>query len=474
MEEAFSIDKRSYDETMLGVLAVSSPFNSNVGVSRVLTYDTNILSTRGLMKTGNLDNPQDLNIANLLSIPELLTPCVVDHDSAARVAMLSQQSKQLIPTKSSSSLLIGNGSEKALSHVIGSDFVTEAKDDGFVKEFDEKSKMMIIEYNNGDNEVIDLSPAIAKNGQGGFYISNNKESDLKVGDKFKKGEIIAKNNNYFKGDKSDTHFEIGKMVKIMIGSADFTHEDSSLVTERLGDFLTSYITMKKEKVLDKSSNIDYIVKVGQEIKTGEPLLIFEQGYEEEEVNQMLAKIADEYQEEITKLGKNTLTSKYTGIIQNIEIFYACEIDEMSPSLQKIVKSYIKGIKDKEKILKKCYKDPLSSGIILPPTGKSPTKNGKIMGVTVGDGILIRFYITYEDVLGVGDKISYSTALKSVISRKVPNELAPYSEYNKDEPVDAIMSYISVNARMTTSIYLLLYGNKVLVNAKRLAKEIWDN
>ena len=42
------------------------------------------------------------------------------------------------------------------------------------------------------------------------------------------------------------------------------------------------------------------------------------------------------------------------------------------------------------------------------------------------------------------------------------------------PISAIMSYISVNARMTTSIYLALYGNKVLVELKRAVEDIWNS
>lgn len=72
-----------------------------------------------------------------------------------------------------------------------------------------------------------------------------------------------------------------------------------------------------------------------------------------------------------------------------------------------------------------------------------------------------------------DKISYYTALKSIISEKIPDDLAPYSEFRENESIDAMLPTISVNARMTASVFLALFGNKVLIELKRKCKEIYQ-
>ena len=71
-----------------------------------------------------------------------------------------------------------------------------------------------------------------------------------------------------------------------------------------------------------------------------------------------------------------------------------------------------------------------------------------------------------------DKITYFTALKSIISEKIPQPLAPYSDSRPDEPINAVLSTISVNARMTGSIFLNLFGNKVLVELKNKCRDIY--
>ena len=53
---------------------------------------------------------------------------------------------------------------------------------------------MIVKYNSGKHEAINLNPVVVKNGAGGFYLSNKMESKFNVGDKFNKNDIIAIND----------------------------------------------------------------------------------------------------------------------------------------------------------------------------------------------------------------------------------------------------------------------------------------
>lgn len=69
-------------------------------------------------------------------------------------------------------------------------------------------------------------------------------------------------------------------------------------------------------------------------------------------------------------------------------------------------------------------------------------------------------------------MSYYTALKGIISEKIPDELAPYSEFRPDEQIGAILATIGINARMTGSVFFALFGNKVLIELKRKCKELY--
>ena len=468
------MDKRAFNDSMIGILADTSTTSFTVGMTRTLTYNFNVLTNRGYLKPYD-GNSSDIDIGNAFSIAEAAVPLVANHDSAMRVNMLVAQTKQSIPIKETNKPLIVNGYESAISHTLGSDFVFRAKNDGKVIEFNEKANLMIIEYKDGSKDTIDLNFKPAKNGGGGFYIMNNLTTKLKKGDSFKKNDILAKNDKFFKEDDEDdksVDFTMSKLAWVAAYSGDFTHEDSSLIRESLCESLSTEITMKKDRILGKNSNIDFIVKKGASIKTGDPLLIFEQSYEEEEINQILSKIADELDEEITKLSKNQLVSKYTGRIDDIKIYYTCEIDEMSPSLQKIVKSYNSTIVTKEKLLNKYYNNINDSNIILDPHEKINATYNKVKGNEMPDSVMIEFYITYKDKMNVGDKISYNTALKSIISKVVSDDECPYTEH-RNQKIDCLMSYISISKRMTTSIFLTMYCNKVLLELKEHIREIWE-
>jgi len=303
------------------------------------------------------------------------------------------------------------------------------------------------------------------------YITNKKETLLEEGDKFSEKEIIAKNPQYFKqlssfGDSGESYVT-GKLTKIAIASADYTMEDSCMVTTNLSDDMSSKVTMKKTVNLGVNSNIDFMVKKGSSISTGDPLLKFEQSFDEKEANKLLSSLGDEFNNMIDELSKNVISSKYTGSIADIKIYYNRDIEEFGTSVQKIIKSYIRNIEKRKKMTKDINDDSLT----FPPTHKIDSE--KINGEEV-DGIMIEFYIMYEDSMGIGDKVVFDTALKSIIGKTINSDKAPTTKRNPDEEISAIVSPLSIVSRMTTDVYSKLYLNKVLIELKdKIGKKLND-
>ena len=79
VDEAYTQDKRSYDKTMLGILAISTSPDANCGVVRQLTLEPNIVSPRGYIEIKD-DKLEELTDANLFSPAELLSPLGVTRD----------------------------------------------------------------------------------------------------------------------------------------------------------------------------------------------------------------------------------------------------------------------------------------------------------------------------------------------------------------------------------------------------------
>lgn len=87
MDRALTLNRRAYDESMLGVCGISTSPDANVGVVRELTLEPNITSTRGYMEVKNKEGVEDLNSANLFTCAELLTPIGVTHDDPDRTSI---------------------------------------------------------------------------------------------------------------------------------------------------------------------------------------------------------------------------------------------------------------------------------------------------------------------------------------------------------------------------------------------------
>lgn len=309
---------------------------------------------------------------------------------------------------------------------------------------------------------------------GGFYINNKLTSTLKKGDKFKANDILTCNENFFEGGTEDTTYKVGCLSKIALASGFFTYEDSDMITKKLSDDLTTEVTMKQDIVLGPNSNVEYIVKEGDHIEVGDPLLSFDESYEDESINKLLASLNnDEAREKLINTGKVPIKAKYAGEITEIKIYYTVDKDQLSPSLRKTINAINAKIIRKKKLIGK-YTDVNDTNIILEPTEKVQTKYGKVKGVDVGDGVLIEFYIKHPVKSGVGDKIIFFNALKSVTCKVLEEGIEPVSEYRPDEEVSAFLSPISFLARMTDSILINGWGNKVLIELKRHMEELYNS
>lgn len=469
-ERSYTLEKRSYDKSMKGIFAMSSPPSGSVGLVRQLAMDVNVISPRGYLKV--TDDMDDLNSANMFCPSELLTPGCAQHDDSPRVAMTTTQTKHVVPAKRYDELLITNGADEALAQVISNDFAFKAKEDGKVVEKDLETGVIVLEYKNGEHDIIDTSNNIAKNGGGGFYINNKLECDLSVGQKFKQGDVIATNKKFFNNHDGSAIYKSGTLAKIAIMSGYYTYEDSAMITKKLSKDMTAEVCQKQDVVIGKNSNIGYIVKIGDHVEVGDPLVTYDDSYEDESINKLLANMNKGTRDQLLNMGKIPKKSHYSGTIVDIKVYYTTDLSELSPSLRKTINEINSINKKKRSVIEK-YTKIESTTAQLEPVSKVEAKYGKVKGVDVGEGVLIEFYIAYEYTMGVGDKLTMFTALKSVVCKVVPEGQEPYSEHRPNEEVSAFLSPISELARMTKSIEQQMFGNKILIELKYIMQDIMN-
>lgn len=465
-DRSYTLDKRAYDDSMVGVMALSTGFASNVGITRQATIDSNVSTVRGYIVEDKSKDKKELNPTKDFCMTEALTPYGVTRDDPFRSAMtFIQTSKHAMRCKVSHPSLISSGADEALPYLISDIFAVKAKDNGKVIELDEDR--MIIEYKNGEHEYVVLSERVEKNSSNGKYTNLKLDTDLKVGSTVKKGEVVAYDKLSFSrssGSTDDLSYTNAIITKFAILNTDEGFEDSTIISESLCDAMTSEVVIGKDIDIPKSANIYNLVKKGQKIQEGDTLMILQAAYDEEDINTLLKNLADD-EEEITNLGRVPIKSKVTGVVQDVIIKRTCDIDELSPTLKKIVTEYEKGINAKRKELKKY--GIKNESLYLESTEKLPM-TGKLKGV---DGIHIEIYLMYEDRMKVGDKLVVYSANKGVVKEKFPVGLEPTSSYRPNEKIHALLSEGSVNARMVTSIIVNGGIYKAMIELTRQCKDI---
>lgn len=449
--------------------------DANVGVVRALTLEPQIKSTYGYIDTSkNLD---ELNSANLFTVTELLNPMGASHDDPDRTAMSFKQTKYMVPVQDADPVLIGNKVESVVPYLMSDEFVVDAKEDG--KVIDISDGFCIVEYKSGKRQAIDISNRVQKNSAAGFWIDNTLKCDLKVGDKFKEGTILAYNTKHFTKNREDigASMNLGALCKVAITSQWDVFEDSAPISKRLSEKLTTEMVDEKAVTFSPYTYIDKIVNVGDKVKAGDPLVVFSDAMTEE-LQRVLKSMREENRESVLQSAKTTISSKYTGEIVDIKVYTTSEVKDLDPSLQKIVKKYWDNIKKRNDILEK-YKNPgdlqyYKAGQVISEVAEvvTPGKNNKMKGAFLNNGdVLILFYIKYKDTASKGDKIVCSVC-KGIISHVFEEGMEPYSEYRPDEVIDTIVAPLAVAARKVPAIFLTIFGNKLLIELKRQLEDIY--
>ena len=374
-----------------------------------------------------------------------------------------QTSKHSTPIKHGSPLLVTTGADSAMPYLASDMFAFKAKNNGKVIEI--TPEYMLVEYTDKTKDYINLDEQTMKNSDGGFYITLQLITDLKVGSKFKSGDVIAWDKASFskKIGLQQLSYNVGCLAKIAILTSEDGYEDSGVCSEWLSHAMESDVVNLSSRALKPNSDILFIVNKGDAVREGDPILIYQNAFDDDDANMLLKNLNIE-DDDISTVGKTVMNSKVTGVISDIKLYRTCDIQDMSESLQKLFKAKEAKISK----LKKISKDSLNPAQFDPDTKLEAT--GKMKAID--DGVLIEIYMRYNDKLAIGDKLANLNANKVVLMDVYPDEEAPYTDYRPDDKIDIISSAASIDARMITSPFKNGALNKLLIELQRKCAEIY--
>ena len=347
----------------------------------------------------------DVSPKQPISVATSLIP-FLENDDANRALMGSNMQRQAVPIISHEAPIIGTGLESVV-----------ARDSG----------MLIVAEEDGVVEKIDSSQIVVKNAKGGeseykllkFRKSNqstsiNQKPVVKLGQKIKKGEIIADGPATKNGELA-----LGKNLVVAFMSFDGANfEDAVVLSEKLvkEDFFTSIhiedysVDVRETKLGPEVTTYDIPNRSEEKLKDLDPDGIVRIGAEVRSQDILVGKISPK--------GESDLTAE-ERLLRAIFGEKSRDVKDTSLTLDHGKSGRVVGIK----IFSRDQGDKLPAGVI------------KTIQVSVAQMRKIQ----------VGDKLAGRHGNKGVISTILPEEDMPFLPDGR--PVDMILSPLGIISRM---------------------------
>ena len=386
---------------------------------------------------------------------------------APHVNFINTQMSAYVATKNNNTSRLRTGYEKILAHRTTMPFAYSAQEDGKVIDVNNSSKLIKIEYKSGKLICLSYGQDYSNNSGQGFYATQNIVlHNIKENSKFKKGDILCYNNDYFTPDPYSTqiNWNMGLLANVIIMECDTTIEDSGAISAKLGEQLTCAPVHIRTINLNKSTTVHQIATIDTDVSSSDTLITFDESDigeiygDEQEKNTTL--------ELLNKLNRATPRAKHDGKVVRIELLYKCDFETMSPTMQALVKKYNGAKNKKARYAKSCS----NSDSYLPID--SITSTDRIGNIILDDEtVVVKFYIQDQIAVNAGDKICFDSSLKSIVSNVFNDQIM-----SEDETVeiDAFFSALSISNRLILSPLIVGMTNRVLEDVETNILDIWNN
>ena len=344
------------------------------------------------------------------------TSCIpfLEHDDATRALMGANMQRQSVPLIRSEAPLVATGVEYVAARDSGA--VVLAKADG------------VVDYVDARKIVI-----LNKNGKDEYYLSNFELSNagtcqhhrpiVKVGDKVKRGSIIADGQSTDQGELA-----LGKNVVVAFMTFNgYNYEDAVILNENL---------------------------VKDDVYTGIHLEDFEMQCRETKLGP----------EEITRDIPNVSDDARRNLDENGIVIVGTEVKEGDILVGKVTPKGMAELTSEEKLLHAIFgektREVRDTSLRVPHGGDGIVHDVKIFSRKENDELpagvskVIRVYIAQTRNIQVGDKMAGRHGNKGVISLILPQEDMPYLPDGR--PVDIMLNPQGVPSRMNLGQILELH------------------
>lgn len=283
----------------------------------------------------------------------------------------------------------------------------------------------------------------------GSYLKQTIIPNVKQGDKVPRGYVLAYNTGFFERDMFDPSqisWKHGVMANVVLMECDDTIEDSNAITSEFSHRMQMEPAHLRALELDSNTIMRDMLPVGTHVQTTDLLC----SLDDADIASLTESDDPSVLDMLTEMNRKAPRARYHGIIEEIDVLYSCQIEDMHPTVAAFVTQINK---QKMKMAKAAKGTSKSSDYVEPALVPVGTKyHGTEFGK---DTILILVYISEKIDHGNGDKLVVMNQLKSITATVVDRPLSTASGY----PVDMLFSARGVNNRIVLSPIIVGVGNR---------------
>jgi hypothetical protein len=419
-------ETRIFHDNDLGTVSELSVDSGDIGVNVYTSANPVFINLRG--KSKPLARGEK-NPTSTLSTAALLSPAS-DKDDPRRVNFVGIQARHVVPCVGYKQAAVRTGYEQAIPHRTTNDlFSTTARQDGKVLSITDTG--ILVQYKDGTKKGIEIGRRYGV--AAGMTLPHDVVTPLKEGQSFKAGDPLAYNKDFFEPDMLDPTqivMKTGALVNIAFLESSATADDSSAISRKISELLTTRVTKVKQVVVEFTQQIHKCMKPGTDANIGDVYCIIEDAITSDN------SLFDEASLETLKLvGSHVPTVKEKSRLERIEVFYHGDKEDMSESLRQLA-----DYSDRQRTKRRAS------------IGKKPMTGSVDSGFRVDgnplqlDTACINFFMTADVPEGVGDKNVIGNQMKTVIGEVFPMEIRT----ERGEEIDVLFGQKSIDDRIVNS------------------------
>jgi DNA-directed RNA polymerase beta subunit len=382
---------------------LDTPESDNIGIAQQLTIDALISSSRGMFSSKNITDTEG---SGMLSTTTSMVPFLENVDGA-RIIMLANQAKQMVPLKDPQAPIVQSGYESILTDVLSDNFVKRSPCNGKIISISKDA--IKVQCGSKGSKTVDISPVHLRSGSGKNTLSVFNPV-VEKNERVKENQVIAEG-----ACMSNGAIALGRpLLAALMPYKGYNFEDGAVISESVAKEgkLTSLHGIEEEVIVAENDRLLYIANVGDAIEKGKPILRKTFGDVEDIIGFEEDETTDMYSGQFIKKSQG-------GRIVDIDVFSNVG-DTKFPMLTDLIARTNK-------------RNP-----------KLPKDKFTYRGETI-KGVYIRFKIEQELDIKVSDKLCNRYGNKGIISIIEKDELMP--RMPNGERVEILLNPLGLLGRM---------------------------